>query len=216
MNSPDELTKLPEGGTFTLKTDTRVDGSDLDRFETAGGKIIPAGYKLFIDAPNSLGGDQTVIEKTPHGHATTIFGKALTVPAGTTITGAHPDGNGGSGTGVILAPISKAPLKAGSVVYRVVEVDPPPDKYEPHTWKAAAVTIAKASTKQLKLSKPFPGLSRTLFDPSALGRVFFESPLQAIQHFLAERRLEIVSLDRKRKEAERAIAWAQIQEGVGR
>jgi len=105
-------------------------------------------------------------------------------------------------------------LKAGDVVYRVVEEDPPPDVYEPHTWKAMAVTVAKASAKQVKLSKPFPGLARTLFEPSALGRAFFETPLQAIQHFLIERRLEIESLDRKRKESERAIAWASNQEGV--
>ncbi len=103
-------------------------------------------------------------------------------------------------------------LKTGSVVYRVVEVDLPSD--DPHSWKAAAVVIEKASTKQVKLKTPFPGLARKLYQPDALGRVFFETPLQAIQHFLIERRLEIESLDRKRKDAERAVAWASNQEGM--
>lgn len=102
-------------------------------------------------------------------------------------------------------------LKAGSVVYRVIEVDPPSDVRDLHTWKAAAAVIAKASAKQVKLKTPFPGLARTLFTPSALGRSFFETPLQAIQFFLIERRLEIESLDRRRQEAERAIAWAESQ-----
>lgn len=79
-------------------------------------------------------------------------------------------------------------LKAGSVVYRVIEVDPPSDVRDLYTWKAAAAVIAKASAKQVKLKTPFPGLARTLFTPSALGRSFFETPLQAIQFFLIERR----------------------------
>ena len=107
-----------------------------------------------------------------------------------------------------------SPLAAGNVVYRVVEVDPPPDVQERHTWKAAAAVVERASVKQIKLRCAFPGLPRTVFDPSAFGRVFFETPLQAIQVFLAERRLEIESLDRRRKEAERALAWAYRQEGI--
>ncbi|HSX23008.1 MAG TPA: hypothetical protein VLE97_09565 [Gaiellaceae bacterium] len=105
-------------------------------------------------------------------------------------------------------------LKSGSVVYRVVEVDPPPDVYERHTWKAAAVTVYKASAKQVTLKTPFPGLVRTRFEPSALGRVFFETPLQAIKAFLAEKRLEIESLDRRKTEAERALAWVESQDGI--
>lgn len=105
-------------------------------------------------------------------------------------------------------------MKAGTVVYRVVEVDPPPDKRELHTWKAAAVVVERANDRQVKLKTTLPGLARTLFKPNALGRVFFETPLQAIQFFLAERRLEIESLDRRRKEAERAVAWATSQEGM--
>lgn len=102
-------------------------------------------------------------------------------------------------------------LHAGTVVYRVIEVDPPPDVCEPHTWKAASVGVERASDKQIKLKRPFQGLARTVFDPTAFGRVFFETPQQAIQCFLAERHNEIVSLDRKRKEAERALAWAEGQ-----
>jgi len=107
-----------------------------------------------------------------------------------------------------------APLAAGTVVYRVVEVDRPPDDERPHTWKAAAVVVERASAKQIKLRSPFPGLDRVVFDPSAFGRDFFETPLQAIRFFLTARRLEIESLDRRKKEAERALVWAENQEGV--
>ena len=106
------------------------------------------------------------------------------------------------------------PLRAGDLVYRVVEVDPPPDVRERHTWKAACASVERASDKQIKLKHAFAGLSRTLFSPDAFGRVFFETPLQAIQFFLTERRCEVEALDRRRKEAERAIAWAASQEGV--
>ena len=107
-----------------------------------------------------------------------------------------------------------SPLKAGNLVYRVIEIDPPPDKHERHTWKAACVVVERASVRQIKLKTPFSDLTRTMFQPSAFGRVFFETPLQAIQFFMAERRLEIESLDRRRKESERALAWATSQEGV--
>lgn len=110
--------------------------------------------------------------------------------------------------------VSGTPLRAGDLVYRVVEVDPPPDDRGPHTWKAAAVVVERASAKQIKLKTPFTGLMRTIYAPSEFGRVFFETPLQAIEFFLTERQLEIQSLDRRRKEFERAIEWATSQEGV--
>ena len=103
-------------------------------------------------------------------------------------------------------------LKAGTVVYRVVEVDPPTK--EEHTWKAAAILVERASSRQIKLKTPLPQHAGTVFKPEALGRLFFETPLQAIQHFLAARRLEIEYFDRRRQKAERAIAWAETQEGM--
>jgi hypothetical protein len=102
-------------------------------------------------------------------------------------------------------------IKAGTVVYRVEEDDPPPDVHGPHSWKTVARTVEKASARQIKLRTPFPGHFRVLYPPDALGRVFFETPLQAIRHFLVERRLEIESLDRRLKEAARAVAWAEGQ-----
>lgn len=105
------------------------------------------------------------------------------------------------------------PLRAGDVVYRVVEDDPIGPGL--HTWKAVSRVIERASVKQVKLKAAFPGFERVLFEPDAFGRAFFETPLQAIKHFLAERRRDVESLDRKRKEAERAIAWAESQEGIG-
>jgi hypothetical protein len=106
---------------------------------------------------------------------------------------------------------SGTPLHAGTVVYRVIEVDLPPDVPGPHTWEAAAVIVERASDKQIKLTRQFPGLARTVFEPTAFGRVFFETPQQAIQCFLTERRDEITSIDRRRKEAEQALAWATSQ-----
>lgn len=107
-------------------------------------------------------------------------------------------------------------MKAGQVVYRVIEVDLPDDLDDrgPSTWKVAAVTVERSSSKQIKLSKRFPKLG-TLFKPNALGSLFFESPLQAIEHFLIARRLDLDALDARRAETERAIAWAANQEGMG-
>lgn len=103
-------------------------------------------------------------------------------------------------------------LKAGSLVYRVVEVDPPDSG--PHTWKVACVAVAKASDRQILLKHRFVGLANIRFEPGAFGRIFFETPLQALQHFLTARRLDVESLARKREEAERAIAWTTNQEGM--
>lgn len=98
-------------------------------------------------------------------------------------------------------------LKAGDLVYRVIEVDPPGEGR--NTWKVASVVVERASAKQIKLKTYFAGLWRTTFDPDALGRAFFETPLRAVQAFLTAQHHEIESLDRHRKEAERAIAWAE-------
>jgi hypothetical protein len=105
-------------------------------------------------------------------------------------------------------------VKANTLVYRVTEVDLHPDERGPHTWKAACVVVDKASDRQVKLKTPLPGHGGTVFKPDALGRLFFETPLQAIQFFLTARRLEIESIDRRRAEAERAVAWATSQEGM--
>jgi len=120
--------------------------------------------------------------------------------------------NGSEDIGIGIRVVTHgAPLAAGTVVYRVIEDDPPEGQ---HTWKVVARIVERASKKQVKLKTNFSGLARTLFDPSAFGRLFFETPLQAIQAFLTERRLEAESLDRRRKEAERAIAWATSQEDM--
>jgi hypothetical protein len=100
-------------------------------------------------------------------------------------------------------------LRAGDLVYRVIEEDPPGEG--PFTWKVMSILVERASTKQIKLKKSFPGLSPRQFDPSALGRAFFETPLRAVQHFLAAQRSEIEAFDRRRAKAERAIAWAYDQ-----
>ena len=101
-------------------------------------------------------------------------------------------------------------LRAGDMVYRVVEVDPPGDVR--HTWKVSSAVVKHASDKQIKLKTYLSGTFRVQYDPSALGRVFFETPSAAIEAFLAHQRGEIESLDRRRAEADRAIAWATAQE----
>jgi hypothetical protein len=103
-------------------------------------------------------------------------------------------------------------LNAGDLVYRVIEIDPPDSGLS--TWKVASVIVERASVKQIKLKTHFYGLFRTRFDPSEFSRVFFETPLQAIRHFLIAQQGEIESFDRRRQHAERAIAWAGSQEGM--
>lgn len=103
-------------------------------------------------------------------------------------------------------------LKAGDLVYRVVQHDPPGKK--PHTWKIVTAVVEHASTKQIKLKTYFQGLWRTRFEPHALGSSFFETPRAAIQYFLTSARREIETLESRRKDAERAIAWATSQEGM--
>ena len=104
-------------------------------------------------------------------------------------------------------------LKTGSVVYRVIEIDPP-EEGALHTWHVEARVVERASPRQIKLEKPFSGTWRTQWAPDAPGRYFFETPLQAIQHFLAAQRLAIDTCERKKKDAERAISWATSQEGT--
>ena len=105
-------------------------------------------------------------------------------------------------------------LKAGSLVYRVIEIDPPCPGL--HTWQIETRTVVHASAKQIKLNSYFSGLWNTTFKPDVLGRSFFETPLQAVQHFLAARRAEVTSLKRQHKDALRAIKWAKGQEGMKR
>jgi hypothetical protein len=104
-------------------------------------------------------------------------------------------------------------LRPGDLVYRVMEIDPPDEK-QPYTWQVTSAIVERASAKQIKLKTYLPGLWRTLFNPEVLGNTFFETPLGAIQWFLTQQRGELETLERKRKQAERAIAWATSQEGV--
>lgn len=106
------------------------------------------------------------------------------------------------------------PLKAGHLVYRVVEVETDPPDILPYTWKVDCVTVESATARQISLQRHFVGGANRLFKPSALGSIFFETPLQAIQFFLTARLLELESLAHKKTEAARAIAWAAGQEGM--
>jgi hypothetical protein len=108
--------------------------------------------------------------------------------------------------------VSASILRAGDLVYRVIEIDPPNEG--PITWQVTSAVVKSASAKQIQLKTYLPGLWRTRFKPNMLGRTFFETPLGAIQWFSAAQRGEIETMDRRRKQAERAIAWATAQEGV--
>jgi hypothetical protein len=103
-----------------------------------------------------------------------------------------------------------ASLKTGDVVYRVVEYDSP-DENTPHTWKIESRAVKQASSRQVTLVRLFTGLSRQRFAPDDLGRLFFATPGQAVEAFAGHQRGEIDSLDRRRREAERALAWAYGQ-----
>lgn len=97
-------------------------------------------------------------------------------------------------------------LRAGDLVYRVIEVDLPTEA--PHTWEVASVVVRHVGAKQIKLARCFASVWRVLFDLDALGRVFFATPAAAITAFLTERRSELETLERRRQDAERAITWA--------
>jgi len=104
-------------------------------------------------------------------------------------------------------------LRSGVCVYRVVEVEPA-EEDEPHSWKVACGVIEAFSSKQIVLKAYLPGLDKKRFKADAFGRVFFESPLAAIRHFLTAKQLEVEAIDRKRADNMRAIAWASTQEGM--
>jgi hypothetical protein len=104
------------------------------------------------------------------------------------------------------------PLRPGDLVYRVNEADPPAKG--PHTWTVASVAVEQASTKQIKLKSCSATGWRVKFEPGALGRVFFATPAAAIAAFLAAKRRELEILERRRKDSERAIAWAVRQQGA--
>jgi hypothetical protein len=119
-------------------------------------------------------------------------------------------------------------LRAGNLVYRVIEIDSPGEGLR--AWKVAAVVVEQASATQIKLKTHFHGLFRTRFHPSEYNLVFHETLLGAIQRFLTAQREEIAALERRRAEAGndlalaltdkhiarcvRAIAWATSQEGM--
>jgi hypothetical protein len=101
-------------------------------------------------------------------------------------------------------------LRPGDLVYRVIEIDPP--DASPVTWKVTSAIVKRASTKQITLKTYLPGLWNVRFEPNMLGQLFFETPLDAIQWFLASQRSEIETLERQRAHVERAITWATAQE----
>jgi hypothetical protein len=104
-------------------------------------------------------------------------------------------------------------LRPGVCVYRVVEIEPASED-APHSWKVACGVIDAFSSKQIVLKAYLPGVDKKRFKPDAFGRVFFESPLTAIRHFLAAKQLEIEAIDRRRADNLRALAWARAQEGM--
>jgi hypothetical protein len=103
--------------------------------------------------------------------------------------------------------VSAVTLKAGDLVYRVAAYDPA-EEGAIHTWKIEHRVVKQASDRQIVLKSFFPGHFRIQFDPTALGLTFFATPQLAVEAFAEKQRAEIENLDRKRKAAERALAWA--------
>jgi hypothetical protein len=106
--------------------------------------------------------------------------------------------------------VSDSVLKAGDLVYRVGEFDPPEDDAR-HTWQIVSREVKQASDRQITLKSYFPGHFRIQYTPDALGRLFFTTRALAIEAFAADQRSEIESLDHKRRETERALMWAYEQ-----
>jgi hypothetical protein len=84
--------------------------------------------------------------------------------------------SGAKGASIVRHSAEGVPLRAGDLVYRVIEVDPPPDVYEPHTWKVASAVVERASARQVKLKTRLLGLGNLVFEPSAFGRLFHAAP----------------------------------------
>lgn len=101
-------------------------------------------------------------------------------------------------------------LKAGDLVYRVIAHDPPEEGVR-HTWNIESRKVKQASGKQIALASYFSGVFKKVFNPNALGRVFFATPKSAIDAFAEHQRSKIESFDRQRKESERALVWAYEQ-----
>jgi hypothetical protein len=101
-------------------------------------------------------------------------------------------------------------LTANCVVYRVVPYVGHDDETNPPNH-AVEARIVKSAGKMITLARSFTDRLKTRYDQKALGRVFFETPLQAITNFAAEQRIAIDSADRARHRAERALFWAYEQ-----
>lgn len=96
------------------------------------------------------------------------------------------------------------------VLYKVVEADPAPGVEGLHSWEVQA-RQADVSDRQIRLKHPFSSGFGTRFKRdgrNSIGWIFFETPLQAINYFLLAKREEVLSYERRKAEAERAIAWA--------
>ena len=101
--------------------------------------------------------------------------------------------------------MNQSSLKQGDVVYRVAEYEPPEGAF---TWQLQARPVKRATVKQVLLSSSFSEVGRVRFDPTALGRVFYATPKQAVEAFAKQQEARLESLTRRRTETERALAWA--------
>ncbi len=102
-------------------------------------------------------------------------------------------------------------LKPGDHVYRVVELDQPDDRGI-HTWEMLAMEIKTASDRRIELVKTYPNITGIRFEPSALGRIFFPTPGDALARFMVDQEQMIESCRRCTATAERALLWALARE----
>jgi hypothetical protein len=101
----------------------------------------------------------------------------------------------------------KTKLKPGDKVYCVIEYEPYDDKEPP--WEMGTVDVMTATDRRITLARNFRGMSRTRFEPSALGRVFFATPEEALAKFVKEQQEMIALANRKVINASRGLAWAR-------
>jgi hypothetical protein len=97
-------------------------------------------------------------------------------------------------------------VKKGDRVYRVVECDPAHTTES--TWAVTSVELAVATAKRHVFATPLSGLGGTHYAPRELGRLYFATPDEAIEHFVAAKRLTIKNAKQSIKTAERALSWA--------
>ncbi len=94
--------------------------------------------------------------------------------------------------------------------YRVVDLpDAGPDSPTGPNWAVQART-AKVTPRRILLARAFTGLGGVSYNETAIGRLFFVSPAEAVRDFAIKQRRNGESYRRQAEAADEALAWAEL------